>query len=121
MNVDNLKVDAGRPASHRLLYEGHASRVDNPVDIAWGYAEDYTLAPKTHEVNGYEVLAPLGAAPVVHTEYFTADPACKSMYGRDEWLADSYALEMLKRGNCFATKGAPHQVKGKKNAEYELL
>ena len=105
--ADNL--EAGRAAGFGLLFN-ECSLVSTSIsNIWWGKPSLYTLAPRTHEVNGFTVPAPIDFKPVYNYAYYTASTAGKELTGCLLWTGSEYCLLMLARNVLFATKEAAQQ------------
>ena len=105
--ADNL--EAGRAAGIGLLFN-ECSLVSTSIsNIWWGKSNLYTLAPRTHEVNGFTVPAPIDVEPSINVVYYTAAPASRNLIGCVAWTGSEYCLLMLARNVLFATKEAAQQ------------
>lgn len=97
-------VDAARYAGHGLLVDGKPCQIYLAIDICYNHVHRYTLVPRTHEVNGYEVPAPLEQEHSLRSMYFVADPSATSLYSEVAWHGSFHDRAMFQRGNCFATR-----------------
>lgn len=96
----NLK--AGRSAGYGLLVCGEASAAKNIYDM--GLFGGYTIAPRTHMVNGFEVPAPESEEPEDVTEYYLEDPAAIDWVNTFRWAGDKKDNLWLSRGMVHLTK-----------------
>lgn len=61
---------------------------------------------KTIKVNGFDVPAPMSAAPMIGDEYFTPQTGYAVFYCANKWICDGYDHRFLSRGLVHATKSA---------------
>tara|TARA_R110000851_G_scaffold129651_1_gene262719 strand:- start:7533 stop:7910 length:378 start_codon:yes stop_codon:yes gene_type:complete len=105
--ADNL--ESGKEAGAGLLYNESTSGSIDATSISLSNSGRYTLAPRTHKVNGIEVPAPLTEPPALGTTYFIASPLCDVYFNFTYW--DGYKIDMryLNRGLVHLTKEAAVQ------------
>ena len=94
---------AGRDAGHGLLYDGEPSWAMLANHILWQRRKNYSIAPRTHEVNGFTVPAPEPEAPEKGATYYIPDPLCVSWVDSAPWSGYVDELLALKRGCVFLT------------------
>lgn len=98
--ADNL--EAGRTEWHGLLFNGASG--DHFRNYSWEHANLYTLAPRTHIVNGFEVPAPLSVAPGSGLPYFLANLTLRGIATKVKWWNDKNDELFLSRKLCFSTE-----------------
>ena len=105
--ADNL--EAGKEAGAGLIYNGRTSGSIDAKDIRLDTHKLYTLAPRTHEVNGFTVPAPIDVEPVTNVVRYTAATDGGDLASPLLWTGSEYCLLMLTRNVLFATKEAAQQ------------
>lgn len=78
-------------------------------DIGMDEAQDprkYRIKPKTININGHEIEAPLLVAPKQHEPYWMADIQDPEMCSLAQWDNTAFDRRNLQRGLCHATKEA---------------
>jgi hypothetical protein len=98
-------VEEGRRASEGVLHRGEPTNIMNSIE--WGYCgEDYTLAPKTRLVNGYEVPLPETEPLAMGQAYVYIDMSNIRYIGRAAWGSFDLDVLRLRRGIIFLTEAA---------------
>ena len=106
--TDNLKN--GRDAGEGLMQGSCPSIAVKASDIVFIRPETYTLAPRTHKVNGWEVAAPESEMRENGSVYFVPDHGNDAGAIALEWLSGSRMNErFLKNKQVFLTKEAAIQ------------
>ena len=105
--ADNL--ESGKEAGAGLLYNGSASVSINPKDIRLDTHKLYTLAPRTHEVNGFTVPAPLTEPPANGTYYYIASTEQDYLFLSSSWDGLPLDYKYLRRGLIHLTEEAAQQ------------
>ena len=72
--------------------------IDNP--------EWFSLKPKTHTVNGFEVPAPMSEEPEIKDKYFIPDLKCDYFVFGYQYADDATDRLLFERGLCFHTEAA---------------
>ena len=103
--LGNLRV--GVPAGEGLILEGKDSGAERLRDM--GLFEGYTLAPRTHTVNGFIVPSPMGVKPSRGERYSIIDFTEADLLQVLPWRDDPADNRSFKRGLCFTTKEAAQQ------------
>lgn len=101
-------VNNGRPIGHGLLYGDEPSEAVclHHIDFT-RLGDSYSLAPKTHIVNGFEVPVP-ETEPLVEdsTYYFAPNHFSKEGYTEELWIGAVADYLALKNKQVFSTKEA---------------
>tara|TARA_R110000851_G_scaffold329453_1_gene501356 strand:+ start:67 stop:450 length:384 start_codon:yes stop_codon:yes gene_type:complete len=97
-------IEAGRDTGCGLALDGKA----NPI-IHWLSGAQYTLAPRTHKVNGFVVPAPMMEKPKQEEEIWLSMPTDDEWSECDKWNDHPIFYRYLERGLCFTTKEAAQQ------------
>tara|TARA_R110002167_G_scaffold9628_2_gene44539 strand:- start:359 stop:787 length:429 start_codon:yes stop_codon:yes gene_type:complete len=115
--ADNAKPDKNGDifnsghVMHNIHFDGAPILIveDYILGAVLHHPSRFTLAPRTHEVNGFTVPAPLTEPPAKGFNYFTPVIAHDEFFGATNW--DGYPLDLrfLSRGLCFTTKEAAQQ------------
>tara|TARA_R110002167_G_scaffold271300_4_gene477880 strand:- start:14909 stop:15307 length:399 start_codon:yes stop_codon:yes gene_type:complete len=105
--ADNL--EAGRLAGFGLQFNQRDSAAGNIMAIQWHNYEIYTLAPRTHDVNGFIVLAPMSVEPAAGVVCYTASTSSGDLTSPLLWTGSAYCLLVLARKVLFSTKEAAQQ------------
>jgi len=100
--LENRK--AGRAAGHGLLLNGEASRATNIFGM--GLYEGYSLAPRTHGVNGFTVPAPETDELTIGSAYYLCNVANPCWVSTSRWLHSEFDLRLLRRGSVFLDREA---------------
>ena len=105
--ADNL--EAGRAAGIGLLFN-ECSLVSTSIsNIWWGKSNLYTLAPRTHEVNGFTVPAPIDVEPDYGIIYYVLRLDADDLSYPKSWEGDTFDKRSFNRGLCFSTRKAAQQ------------
>lgn len=91
--VDNRIVPGGKVTSSDLLY--FLSEMAR-----------FSLAPLTHEVNGFEVPAPEIQPPNKNYDHFVPDHSRDNGYYHSVWTGADFQINLLKNGQVFLTAEA---------------
>lgn len=102
--LENRK--AGRDAGHGLLYEDEPSIAIVSGQISWQKRKNYSIAPRTHVVNGFTVPAPETEAPERGSLYYVADASEEGWTYNFHWEDDTDDFLSLARGRVFLTEEA---------------
>lgn len=95
-------VENGRDAFDRLIYCGKKPgnfRAWYAGDIL-KHSEHFTIAPKTHMVNGFEVPAPMTEKPEDGDVVFISSVSSRTWVIARKWSDDEYVIGMFNRGMC---------------------
>ena len=103
-------IEAAMVPFKGLLYQGEAIKTNQALSLfVWDYPEHYTLAPRTHTVNGFVVPAPMDVKPSRGERYNIVDFTEADLLYSYSWAGDPADNRMFKRGLCFTTKEAAQQ------------
>jgi hypothetical protein len=98
-------VEAGKYAGAGLLYRGEPATLINAIGLRY-CGEDYTLAPKTRLVNGYEVPLPETEPLAMGQAYVYIDMSAPKYFSRSTWTGHDIDAQRLKRGILFLKEAA---------------
>ena len=99
-------LEAGKEAGAGLLHSGCTSAAGNIMAIQWNDYEIYTLAPRTHEVNGFDVPTPLTEPPAKGTYYYIPSVFSTNYTNSTNWDDCSVDWRSFSRGLIHLTKEA---------------
>ena len=93
---------------HNMHFDGAPILVvDDHILVAVLYHPNrFTLAPRTHKVNGFDVPVPEVKKPGMGTVCHTAAASSSDFMGLVMWSGSNYCLLMLSRGLVHLTKEA---------------
>ena len=103
--LTNLK--AGKPAGFGLMCGSERSTSVTIGDM--GFFKGYTLAPRTHIVNGFDVPIAMDVEPKTGVEYSNPVVAHEQLFESIRWDGDEEDYRLLARNLCFSTKEAAQQ------------
>tara|TARA_R110000772_G_scaffold43692_2_gene100666 strand:- start:1969 stop:2364 length:396 start_codon:yes stop_codon:yes gene_type:complete len=102
--ADNL--EAGRAAGIGLLFNKCSLVSTSISNIWWRKPSFYTLAPRTHKVNSFDVPVPESKELKSREQYYTACPTATCYFDIHAWVGDAVDLKNLKRGLIHLTPEA---------------
>ncbi len=94
----------GRPSGYGLLLDDEKSTATSIFGM--GMYPGYTMAPRTHEVNGFTVPAPESEALTMGDIYYIPHSPGISWYREFKWLEDKSDKRFLVRGLIHLTTEA---------------
>ena len=103
--ADNM--EAGRDQAYGLLVDGRPSNLNlngSEGYLFMAHEEKYTLAPRTHTVNGFIVPSPMGVKPSRGERYSIIDFTEADLLQVLPWRDDPADNRSFKRGLCFTTR-----------------
>ena len=97
-------IEAAMVPFKGLLYQGEVIKTNQALSLfVWDYPEHYTLAPRTHTVNGFIVPAPMCVEPEIGGSFAIISWTDYDMAEEISWGGGSQLGRMLKIGLCFNT------------------
>jgi hypothetical protein len=104
--LGNLK--AGKSLVDGLAYSGKDPiwEISRLSHVPWHNSSLYTLAPRTHKVNGFDVPVPESKELKSREQYYTACPTNTCYLDLHAWDCDMLDRRYLKRGLVHLTKEA---------------